>query len=89
METPSEPPPPYGPPAYDEVVSDKIKSGETTSVEHFDEGDTSVNIDDENQIDNMSHSSHSNQAVDTTETQSVGRTSNMIVGYQDLPTVTI
>ena len=97
METPSEPPPPYGPPTYDEVLTDKIKSGETPSMEYlneeeyFNEGETSVNVGDENQTDTVSQSSHPrNHDIANTPRQSVDRTPNVLVGgYQDLPTVTI
>ena len=89
VETPTEPPPPYGPPTYDEVVTDKIKSGETSSMEYLNEAETSVNVGDENQTDTVSQCSHGNQGMTMTPRQSVDRTPNMLVGYQDLPTVTI
>lgn len=83
-------PPPYGPPTYDEVLTDKIKSGERTDEECSEENNENNENSDDNQH-NVSHNSEETEEVEATESRPPEQSprSNEAVGYQDLPTVTI
>ena len=88
-DTSTEPPPPYGPPPYDEVVSDKIKSGERIDDEPSADVITDVSAFENTQNDTLSQNSHVNHEGGTESRSQQETPRSEIIGYQDLPTVTI